>query len=111
VRLSAAIRAIAVRCLISPAGGRTFPTGKIILSFTHRYAQCTRCVLQLTFNRSPTAWLQSSDGRTNCRVYRSLNGIVEAGTAIEAMPDAARILRFPGRHHQIGMDRRTGVSQ
>jgi hypothetical protein len=36
-----------------------------------------RCVLQLTFNRSPTAWLQPSDGRTNCRVYRSLNGIVE----------------------------------
>jgi hypothetical protein len=37
----------------------------------------TRCVLQLTFNRSPTAWLQPSDGRTNCRVYRSLNGIFE----------------------------------
>jgi hypothetical protein len=37
----------------------------------------TCCVLQLTFNRSPTAWLQPSDGRTNCRVYRSLNGIFE----------------------------------
>jgi len=36
-----------------------------------------RCVLQLKFNRSPTAWPQPSDGRANCRVYRSLNGIVE----------------------------------
>jgi len=60
-----------------PGGGRIFPTRKISLSFTHRYAHCSCCVLQLTFNRSPTAWLQPSDGRTNCRVYQSLDGIVE----------------------------------
>jgi hypothetical protein len=68
-----------LRCVARfPAGGaRIFPIAEISLSFTHRCAQCTRCVLQLTFNRSPTAWLQPSDGRTNCRVYRSWNGIVE----------------------------------
>jgi len=39
---------------------------------------------------------RTTDGRINCRVYRSSNGIVEAGSAIEAMPDASRMLDAPG---------------
>jgi hypothetical protein len=109
---SAGLRATPVRLPESCRAPRIFPTGEISFLFTLRSAQLHALRAAIASGPSPVGRLQTTDGRTNCRIYRSLNGIVE-GRVCD--PGNARYNadapNFRGRRRQTDMDRRTGVSQ